>query len=494
MVVKNWLYYDHNSTHINGILVLNQCLDDQLQFKFQTANSNNDWDTPLILDVTDGVITHGRLSCDRFKMSTGAATNAVLVSDIEGNASWANAENFHDDDWIPITPWGAKVPSSNIYLNEKYSNAGIGTRDPQSKLHVVDGNIMISRSSSDAPGSRNGSILFGKVVDQTCPLGEWGIEYQDDQTTYINGGLNFWKVYNEANPGGDNYLFIKNDGNVGVGTKTPRVKLDVAGSTFVNGDLQVSSLATTEEIQMVTVNQSGLLSKTDIPSGDNLGNHIVTQNINLNGHFLSGNGQDNGLFIAETGKIGFGTTVPLANMDLLAPNSSTLYVRTNAQENASIWVSNQIGSYGMGVENDGSGYIYQNKDNPNKIIYFKDGKVGIGAPPKYSSHSLYVAGGITTEEVKVKVKDNWSDFVFDNDYRLMPLNELQEYVQNFQHLPEIPTAENVKNDGLNLGEMDAALLKKIEELTLYIIQQDKRISELQQKVEVLNVNHNDIRK
>lgn len=87
-------------------------------------------------------------------------------------------------------------------------------------------------------------------------------------------------------------------------------------------------------------------------------------------------------------------------------------------------------------------------------------------------------GMILSREIKVNLQA-WPDFVFKPSYDLMPLNRLEEYIKINHHLPNVPSEEVVLQEGVNLGEMNALLLQKIEELTLYIIDQDKRIRELE---------------
>ena len=84
-------------------------------------------------------------------------------------------------------------------------------------------------------------------------------------------------------------------------------------------------------------------------------------------------------------------------------------------------------------------------------------------------------------EVTVETS-GWSDYVFNKDYQLKPLAEVEQYVKENKHLPDIPSAEEVKDNGVNLAEMNALLLKKIEELTLYNIQMEKRISALEDQI------------
>lgn len=115
----------------------------------------------------------------------------------------------------------------------------------------------------------------------------------------------------------------------------------------------------------------------------------------------------------------------------------------------------------------------------------KDGKIAIGSVPTPAGYRLYVQEGILTEKIKVALSNdptNWSDFVFADDYDLRSINDVEEYIKKNKHLPEIPSTEEVHANGLDLAQMDAKLLQKIEELTLYIIQQQKEIEKLKAKM------------
>jgi len=110
-------------------------------------------------------------------------------------------------------------------------NIGIGTVSPRQKLHIVDGNILISKTSpKPAPGgSPNGSIFFGANVNNNFPNGKWGIEYLDGEDNCY--GLNFWRPWNSVGGGYSNYtLFLANSDQVGIGTNDPQAKLEVNGS------------------------------------------------------------------------------------------------------------------------------------------------------------------------------------------------------------------------------------------------------------------------
>ena len=106
------------------------------------------------------------------------------------------------------------------------------------------------------------------------------------------------------------------------------------------------------------------------------------------------------------------------------------------------------------------------------------GSVGIGTKNP-GSWKLAVNGQIRAKEVKVET--GWSDFVFKSNYVLPTLAEVEAYINEKGHLKDIPSAEEVEENGIFLGEMDSKLLRKIEELTLYIIEQNKRIENLEKK-------------
>jgi hypothetical protein len=107
------------------------------------------------------------------------------------------------------------------------------------------------------------------------------------------------------------------------------------------------------------------------------------------------------------------------------------------------------------------------------------GSVGIGTTAP--DQMLTVKGKIHAQEVIVDLNVPLADYVFAKDYELMPLHQVDRYVQENSHLPEMPSATEVKENGLGMGEMQNKLLKKVEELTLYLIQQDKRIKALEEE-------------
>lgn len=204
--------------------------------------------------------------------------------------------------------------TDRMYISTS-GNVGIGTTIPQQMLHVVDGNILISRTSTRAPGSTNGSLFFGDTATTLNPAGEWGIEYVNNADEGY--GLNFWKPWTTSHNSMNNCLFLKDDGNIGIGTNNPQAKL------AVNGEILAKSVRV---------------------------------------------------------------------------NTSNTY---------------------------------------------------------------------------------WPDYVFGDDYNLMSLRELEQYVNTYKHLPNIPSAQEVNEQGdVDLGTINALLLEKVEELTRYVIDLQNQIDEL----------------
>lgn len=121
--------------------------------------------------------------------------------------------------------------------------------------------------------------------------------------------------------------------------------------------------------------------------------------------------------------------------------------------------------------------IYLQEDGGNVIIGSPN---NLGSCSSCSGYRLFVKDGIKTEKVKVEIaaENGWADYVFKKDYQLMPLNQLAKFIDEKGHLPEVPTTEEAIENGIELKEMNILLLKKVEELTLYIIELNKSIEEL----------------
>jgi hypothetical protein len=137
------------------------------------------------------------------------------------------------------------------------------------------------------------------------------------------------------------------------------------------------------------------------------------------------------------------------------------------------------------------GLLIIQKSNAQSPVGFPTGiivgtpSVGLTLPAGYT---MAVGGGVITEKVRVATTGTtfWADFVFDKSYKLRTLSEVSEYIKLNKHLPDVPSTADVNKDGIDLAQTQAILLQKVEELTLYVIEQNKKIERLNKKVKKLS--------
>ncbi len=185
------------------------------------------------------------------------------------------------------------------------------------------------------------------------------------------------------------------------------------------------------------------------------------------------------------GKIGIGT-VPIYPLHTVSPGNTT-------RASAYLWGEN----YGVAVGTlnaTATNYSFAvlNNNNPDgsgatgggkPLLYVRgDGNVGIGTSAPQAK--LAVKGDIFAQKVKV-TQSGWADFVFHPEYQLPSLQEVERFIKDNKHLPEIPSEKEVEKDGLDVGEMNKKLLQKVEELTLYIIELKKESVEQRRELERL---------
>lgn len=154
--------------------------------------------------------------------------------------------------------------------------------------------------------------------------------------------------------------------------------------------------------------------------------------------------------------------------------------------NSAIEFAGTTRSFGLGSKNDGLYFSNVNPDGSGASNYYMiaDGTTGnmtIGGVYPDAKYKLTVEGALGARRIKV-VQTGWPDYVFHGDYQLPALQEVEHFVNTHHHLPGIPSEKEVTEDGLDLGEFDRQLLKKVEELTLYIIQLNKNVDSLNKKV------------
>ncbi|UOY08369.1 tail fiber protein [Muricauda sp. SCSIO 64092] len=259
-------------------------------------------------------------------------------------------------------------------------------------------------------------------------------------------------------------------GNVGIGTTTPNALFQIIQN---NNQFSIRPES----------NQSGTL----ISSGQAINLVFNDNNVGTDFFSIRANGttfstSDELLRIIANGNVGIGTSLP----------ASKLHIKSGGQQIIFGTGSNSSGyNFSLGVNDDGinfsnnSNYRGFNFDNNRgqllKITHL--GNVGIGTTNPDAK--LTVKGNIHAEEVKVDLNVPAPDYVFKEDYELKSLQQVQDYIKEHGHLPSIPSAREMEEDGIELGAMDMKLLEKIEELTLYTIHQEEKLTEKEMQVMLL---------
>ncbi|MDD4991607.1 MAG: hypothetical protein PHR83_05165 [Paludibacter sp.] len=281
---------------------------------------------------------------------------------------------------------------------------------------------------------------------------------------------------------------IYDDGtSVGIGTTTPVSKLEVASpsggilsiSTNKMNGTTASPLRPAIDFLGYANGNKARISATEATS--NTYSSILSMFVNDGTNATS---LVERMTILPNGYVGIGTTTPRSKLDIGVPHAynQNEVIRIGSHSDANTY-------WGLGLN-----YRLDNAGNPSGYLVGYEGstsfdalsinlysrRVGIGT--SNPDELLTVNGTIHAKEVKVDLTGSLADYVFSPSYKLMPLNQVEQYVKTNSHLPEIPSASEVKEKGMNMGDMQNKLLQKVEELTLYVIEQQKEINQLKQEL------------
>ncbi|MEO9871396.1 hypothetical protein [Ekhidna sp.] len=266
---------------------------------------------------------------------------------------------------------------------------------------------------------------------------------------------------------------------VGIGTTTPSeiLHIEKSGNTFLK---LVNSSSNGSTVNFGPVSSNGY-KETQIQFENEFG--------------LYDHAQSKWRFkIQDDGSIGIGTHNPRSPIDIRVSAMSGVFAtflsEAGISDGAELhrWTIRTGRNYDypnrtldFGMVSDGYGTNPAFYVAPKGVEVFRiteSGKVGIGTTDFSGDHKLRVEGSIGAREIKVEAS-GWSDFVFEKDYELLTLEEVEEHIVEKGYLPEIPSEAEVNENGINLGQMNAKLLQKIEELTLYMIDMNKRMNQLE---------------
>jgi len=204
-----------------------------------------------------------------------------------------------------------------------------------------------------------------------------------------------------------------------------------------------------------------------------------------NGAGVLATGDSNTLFGHQAGSSitsGFANTIigTQAGQNLVTGTSNVFlgkFAGRNATGSGNIFLGSGAGQNYTG--NDRLEIETINGNTPLILGEFNTNRVGISTSVLATGFTLSVGGKIACEEVLVDLIGDWPDYVFTNEYKLNTLEEVQAHIDTKGHLPGVPSAQEIEDNGIQIGEMNKVLMEKVEELTLYILQQEKRIKALE---------------
>ncbi|HWK05716.1 MAG TPA: Ig-like domain-containing protein [Puia sp.] len=207
-------------------------------------------------------------------------------------------------------------------------------------------------------------------------------------------------------------------------------------------------------------------------------------------------------FFQDTVKIGEVTTSPYT-LTWTTPNPGTYTLMAKALDNAGAFAATSItvtvqslndfwsttGNIAANADSNFLGTVDTNRlairtNNIERVSVLGDGTVGIGTKNTFG-YKLAVNGNAIFTKVRIRAYAAWPDYVFKKEYKLPGLDSLERYIKRHQHLPGITPAATVKKEGMDIADDQAILLKKIEELTLYLIQEHKSVEKLAKEVREL---------
>ncbi|WP_421762899.1 hypothetical protein [Ekhidna sp.] len=317
-----------------------------------------------------------------------------------------------------------QTTGSNIYFNS--GNVGIGSSSPDARLTVATSSSLISRFISTQNGGISGLRLQGKSNDGS-DVRYFDIAFDPETYSYGFGAGSYSSALPISSGLQKADIVVNAGGNVGIGTTNPSFNLTV-GSNLNNPYQSNPNIA-----------GMGIMSHGSGTAQGNL--YLHRDDVTISANNILGS-------LLFTGADG-GEQVGAEIRGVSAGNWSTGQSATDLS-----FFTTTSGS-----------------STPTEKMTIKDnGSVGIGTSSP--THKLEVNGTIRTKEVKVEAT-NWPDYVFEPDYDLRSLEETAAYIKSNKHLPEVPSAKEMEANGVQLGEMNMLLLKKIEELTLYVIEQKK---------------------
>ncbi|MCF8297471.1 MAG: hypothetical protein K9J13_08025 [Saprospiraceae bacterium] len=301
---------------------------------------------------------------------------------------------------------------------------------------------------------------------------------------YIAQGINNSYVFGKGNIGGDLSGF-DNSLIVGINSNLPTLTVYESWGNITTGKVGVGTGQTSLDAKFTVLNYQSIPDEKIVKffDSDNQQLFIVTNISSTNTPKLNTICKDNDIAILFS--------------DNQSDNvNSGLIIGSYAEQEAGIRINNE-NEVGIGTSDfcsklhvyGGTAIGYNASVIAPYLGLLVNGQFGINTDNNTLSQlpncMLAVKGAIYANEFKIKLYDKWSDYVFDDLYKLLSLYDIESFIKQNHHLPDVPSAQEIEKNGINVGEMSEILLKKIEELTLHMIELNNQSEQIQNDIEIL---------
>jgi len=500
--------------------------------------AGNDTEKTVILADGDGI--QKMLISQKGNVGFGLGNNVIPANRLDVSGGVVIGKNFTPRG-IPFPMAGSLAPTNGLLVEGR---VGIGTRTPNNKVeikHGVFGNSGLrftNLNSTFIPNTRNTSNAFlsvnadGDVVLQKLPnsttsnlLSSNGNIMTSNVNTLIATAPIVNSISNTINSSNQLVTTVN-------GVASNPVNLPVPTFTELDASTTNELQTLTQSGNIITLSNGGgsftlpTFTDTDAQSlsliGNNLsisnGNTVVlptytdAQSLTITGNTLSiSNGNTITLpTFTDTDAQSLslvGNALTISNGNTITLPTTTVIPGSNVTitGNGMPATPYQVSSIDTSLYGNNGVINQSTTTNNNRVVNMNDrniwfntatspnhGKMYIGSswiyPNNTGNYKLFVEGGILTEKVKVALRstNNWADYVFADDYKLMPLKQVEEFINKNNHLPGVDSAEDLAKNGLDLSVMQAKQMEKIEELTLYIIEQNKTLENQSKAIENQN--------
>lgn len=307
-------------------------------------------------------------------------------------------------------------------------------------------------------------------------------------TNSIGSSLNSFSIFTNNFP---RITVSDSTGFVGIGIFNPLEMLHINGN--IRGSLTGGALRINTDFGYTDI---GAQNSTGSSINTNLSNHYFNKRITIDSGELSSYNEDLNLLTSgihrltvkqSNGNVGIGTYNPYSKLHVVGKIRSYLDTVNNNFLELGYDGFNSI------INNQSFGNLIFQSGGVNTLSLNSLGKVTIGNVNNTpNGYKLFVEDGILAEKLKVAINStaDWADYVFAEDYELKTIDEVNKFVSVNNHLPNVPSASEMVSNGLDVAEMDAKLLEKIEEAYLYIIQLDERLKQIETENNLLKAQIN----